>query len=265
METVASIIRKRNIRALLFFAGFYLCFGAYLTINQERFIYLPDDTVFGDCPMLEAAERVTHGTTRMYTKSGYRGVVVIYHGNAGAACDRAFYTDDIVEAGFGYILVEYPGYGGDAMPPSHERTKMAVADAVAYLETITPPRTLLIGESLGGGAAGFHTTLAPPEAVLLITPFASLSDVAERIYWFYPTRWLVDDAFDNIAAFRAFAGSLTIIHGGNDTLIPAESSRLIADARVAGTTEYITIPHAGHNNLFLFPETEEALINFLSR
>lgn len=258
-------LHPRSVRALVVFAMFYVGFGVMLTVWQERVIYLPSDQVFGDCPALAGAERVTYGTARMYVATGTRGMVVLYHGNAGAACDRAFYAERITAAGYGYVLVEYPGYGSDQVAPSHDRTKAAVGDVVAYLETIAPPAVLLIGESLGGGVAGYHTELVPPDAVLLITPFASLADIARRTYWFYPTSWLVDNAFDNVTAFASYPGPLTIIHGTDDTMIPPASSQLIADARATSTTEYVLIPDAGHNDLFRYEETYRTLNSFLNK
>lgn len=34
--------------------------------------------------------------------------------------------------------------------------------------------------------------------VILVTPWDSLPRVAPRIYWYFPTRWLVLDRFDNV-------------------------------------------------------------------
>jgi pimeloyl-ACP methyl ester carboxylesterase len=264
IRTFFSKIDQRSKRALVVFVLFYVVFGVILTIWQERFIYLPSDAVFGDCPALATAEQIEMGAARMYVATGTRGVVVVYHGNAGAACDRAWYAERITAAGYGYIIVEYPGYGGDSTPPSHARTKAAVHDVITYLETQQPTTVRLIGESLGGGVAGYHATQAPTEAVLLITPFASLSDIARRVYWFYPTGWLVDNAFDNVAAFRDYPGALTIIHGTQDTLIPLASSQLIATARTTSTTTYVTVPGAGHNDLFSFLKAWQALDVFLA-
>ncbi len=255
---------RRTARAFGIFLLFYVIFGVILTIGQEALIYQPSGPTFGNCPALAQADTETYGSARMYVQTGERGMVVLYHGNAGSACQRAVYAERIAAAGFGFILVEYPGYGGDTVPPSHARMQELVADVIAYVRSLEPTEVRIIGESLGGGVAGLHVQQSPPTSVLLISPFASLRDIARRIYWFYPTAWLVHDPFDNVQAFAEFSGRVTILHGENDRLIPIDSSQKIYATLTTPHRRFVAVPGADHNNLFSHSVAWTALTDFLS-
>jgi pimeloyl-ACP methyl ester carboxylesterase len=53
-----------------------------------------------------------------------------------------------------------------------------------------------------------------------------------------------------------------VIHGQQDALIPAAHGRAVA-AALAGPTEWIEVPGAGHNDLLAYPEVWRALERFL--
>lgn len=256
---------KRNQYALIFFGIFYVSFGAYLTLFQERIIYQPYAQDFAVCPALRDARQETFRGTRLYVEDGERGVVILYHGNAGSACDRAFYAEAIRAAGYGYILPEYAGYSSDSVQPSHERIKQDVENVVAYIQARDVQNVRLIGESIGTGVAAYHASLAPPQALLLISPFTSLRDIARVKFWFYPTDLLVDNAFDTVTFLRNYTGLVTIIHGEADRIIPYRLGRSLFDTLSTDNKSLVAVEGAGHNDLLDFPATLTALQEFLER
>jgi len=257
-------MRKRNVIALSMFALFYVALGAALTLNQERMIYHPFPQDFDACTELRDAERVTAGGTRMYMRSGERGLVVLYHGNAGSACDRAFYADMFVEDGYGYVLPEYTGYSNDSKTPTHEALKANVRDVVAYLQTVQSTSTLVVGESIGTGLASYHASLAAPDRLFLISPFTSLRALAQRKFWYYPARVMVDNAYDNVATLQTYAGQVMIMHGEDDAIVPhAQGAALFAALPERGDHMFITVQGAGHNDLFRSWDAFMAIDHFL--
>ncbi len=258
-------MKKRNIIAISIFLVFYVFFGMYLYLNQEKIVYQPFAQDFNSCPEFSEAEKVSYQDTRMYIRrSGAEPVVVLYHGNAGSACDRAFYADLFAGAGYGYVIVEYAGYSNDTKIPTHERVKQDVEHVVSYLENQDVESVIIVGESIGTGAAAYHASIAPPEKLLLISPFTDLRAIARSRFWFYPTSILVDNAFNNVTALDEYRGGLTIIHGTKDTIIPHNlGNQLFQSVQV--NKNLVSVEGAGHNDLFLFEDTYTALSEFLNR
>ncbi len=188
--------------------------------------------------------------------------MVLYHGNAGSACDRKNYTDIFTAAGYGYIVVEYAGFSNDPRTPTHDSMKSDVRNVIDYIENNHLTDISVVGESIGTGLASYHTSLATPAKLLLVSPFSSLADVASHRFWFYPTSLLVDNAFDNVTLLANFSNPVTIIHGDNDGTIPyLLGQKLFTSLKTK--KEFITIPGGGHNNLFDYSETYTAITNFL--
>jgi hypothetical protein len=257
-------MQRRNKIAVGIFAVFYISFGTWLTLNQERIVYQPGTRDFASCPAFLSAEKVTHNGTRMYVSGTDLPVAVLYHGNAGSACDRAGYAQLFAETGYDYIIVEYAGYGGDARTPTHTLIKQDARNVIDWLEQNNITNITLVGESIGGGVAAYHTSLAPPAKLLLITPFTDLAAVASQRFWFYPTSLLVENAYDNVTNLATYPGPTHIIHGKEDQLIPYSLGRELYDS-LSGDKTFVSIENAGHNNLFAAPETFEAIEEFLIR
>jgi pimeloyl-ACP methyl ester carboxylesterase len=256
-------MKSRNTRAIILFLIFYISFGVWLMLFQERVIYQPGEQVFDDCPALHDAAVVTHNGTRMYVNSSTGPTVLLYHGNAGSACDRAFYADLFTQANFGYVLVEYAGYSNDPRRPTHELLKQDVHNVIDYLDQTQTTDILIVGESIGTGFASYHTSLIPPSRLLLITPFTDLAALARKRFWFYPTNLLVDNALDNTTALAAYPGPVAIIHGTDDGLIPFTLGQQVA-AGLGDRSTLIAIDGAGHNDLFTYPTTYAAINEFLA-
>lgn len=258
-------MRTRNMIALGLLAVFYIGFGLILTLQQERVIYQPGNQDFAACPALAGSNKIEHNGTRMYAGGPADApVAVLYHGNAGSACDRAFYANYFTQAGYQYRLVEYAGYSNDPRAPTHDRIKQDVRNVIAHLKHTGVPNVAIVGESIGTGVAAHHASLAPPNKLLLVAPFTSLADVARHRFWFYPTGWLVDNAFDTAPILEDYAGPVTIIHGTNDTIIPFAQGQTLAERRSASTT-FVAVNGAGHNDIFSFAEYRAALERFLDQ
>jgi hypothetical protein len=258
------MVKRRNIVALVMFIVFYISFGMFLTFNQEKIIYQPSAQDFAACLNFIKAEKITHQGTRMYVSATTGPMVVLYHGNAGSACDRGVYAAQFTQAGYGYIIVEYAGFGNDTKRPSHELIKQDVKNVISYLESIKMEKLVVVGESIGTGFASHHASLAPPEKLLLISPFTNLSDIAKERFWFYPTSLLVDNALDNVEALKNYRGKVVIIHGTKDSIIPYQLGQGLFTS-IPTEKEFISIVGASHNDLFTLEQTYTAMQEFLTQ
>lgn len=258
-------MQRRSLRALLLFLAFYVCFGILLFIFQERLIYQPGHAVFTQCDTLpEEYQPITHRGTRMYSNAtSGEPIAVLYHGNAGNACDRAFYAPLFAAAGYRTLLVSYTGYAPeDARTPSHAHVQTDVANVVDYLEIQDVAEVAVVGESIGTGPAALHATLASPEKLILLSPFADLRTLAATHFWFYPFPFLVHNPFPPAELLSTYRGDVLIIHGTDDEIIPPRFSSIVADA-IPSTVIHIRVPDATHNTLFHYATTTNTIVEFL--
>lgn len=254
---------RRNTRALSLFAVFYVSFGLLLSCNQERLIYQPWTKDFDDCPELLDAERISFEGTRMYFKDNGPWIAVLYHGNAGSACDRALYAQLFEESGYSYVLPEYAGYSNDVVRPTHDVIKNDVRHVIDFLAHEGYSDVVIVGESIGTGAAAYHVSLSPPSRLMLISPFTSLTDIARRRFWFYPVSLLVRNAFDNVRLLADYRGPILVLHGDQDDIIPERLGRKLFVSLPSSEKRMVVVHGAGHNTMFAFPETFTAIRSFL--
>jgi hypothetical protein len=179
---------------------------------------------------------------------------MVIHGNAGDALGRVDYLPVLEAAGFEGVLLEYPGYGPRPGRPS-ERALVADGRAALWqLKAEGPGPVLLLGESLGSGVAVQVASRGPGSVagLLLVTPFARLTEVAAHHYPFLPMRLLLRDRWDSLGAIGGYAGPVAILVAGRDEVVGAAQGRRLAGA-VTGPVQLREVPWAGHNGLPLAP------------
>ncbi len=60
----------------------------------------------------------------------------------------------------------------------------------------------------------------PVAGVVLLTPWDTLPDLAQSLYWYLPARWLILDRYDNIGNLGSFEGRVAVVMAGRDEVIP---------------------------------------------
>ncbi len=154
----------------------------------------------------------------------------------------------------GFLLVEYPGYGARVGEPSPEallteteRTVGVLAQRLGTTVAELEARTAVIGYSLGSAAALQYAAHHPVQRIVLFAPFTSMLDMAERMVG-SPLCHLLRHRYDNVAALAAIERRgmppLIILHGSDDSLIPASMGRALA-AKAPGA-RFELVPGAGH-------------------
>lgn len=149
---------KFIIQIIGFIAAGYCFIGTALYLFQEKMLFFPMGS-FDECPQMHRydAKAVESSGLRYYIKASKAAdaVIIVFHGNAGSACDRIYFFDLLKGLNADIILFEYPGYGGDRIKPGE---KIILKKAVELVELIkqnngkTRP-VYLLGESLGTGVA----------------------------------------------------------------------------------------------------------------
>ena len=86
-------------------------------------------------------------------------------------------------------------------------------------QKISSMETIIYGESLGCGVAVKLSTENNFYATILEAPYTSISDVAQKHYWYLPAKWLVLDRFDALGIIKNIRSPLLVIHGSKDNVI----------------------------------------------
>ena len=181
---------------------------------------------------------------------GAQGAMLYCHGNAGNLSYRsaqiAAWQYQLKES---VLIFDYPGYGKSAGKPSEAGCYAAAEAAYDWLvQTAEVPaeRILLYGGSLGGAVAVELARHRPHRALVLLSAFTSIPDMAQKQFPWLPARWLVRNRFDNLAKIGQCTRPVFIAHGDCDGLVPyAHGQRLFAAANEPKV--FFTRQGCGHN------------------
>jgi pimeloyl-ACP methyl ester carboxylesterase len=203
--------------------------------------------------------------------AGATGRLVVLHGNAGHALDRAHYVAAFASAApdlpLDVYLVEYPGYGPRPGSPTEASLVAAAREALEAARQDGPGPVLLAGESLGSGVAALAAAEAPGAAdgLLLVTPLASVPAVARRHYG--PVPGLVHrDAYRADLALPRYGGRVAFLVAGRDEVVFADLGTALFRA-YPGPKRLWVDEDATHNGLDWRPGNPRwrELIEFLAR
>lgn len=223
-----------------------LLVGALYT-QQRSLLYFPDTSrptvAEAGIPGLMAAETVT--ADKLHLLAWYRPAaagrptLLYFHGNGGHIGYRAERARAFAARGYGVLLAEYRGYGGNPGSPTEEGLHQDAMAAAEFLrqQSVAPSGIVLYGESLGSAvavrlAAELAAGGAQVAALILEAPFTSIADVAQHHYFYLPARLLVKDTFDAASRIAAVKTPVLVIHGEADTVVPVSFGRALLAAAV---------------------------------
>ncbi len=125
------------------------------------------------------------------------------HGNAGNISHR---LENLAllhqELGISIFLFDYRGYGRSEGRPSEKGTYLDAEATLAYLHSrgdVNKDRIIYFGRSLGAAVAVEMATRQAPAALILESPFPSVSYMARRLYPFLPVWPLLRTRYDSLS------------------------------------------------------------------
>jgi len=184
-------------------------------------------------------------------------LLLFTHGNAELIDYWPEAFDGARARGVAVLLLEYPGYGRSTGRPNERSISQAALAAFDWVVTqrgVDPDRIVAYGRSLGGGPACVLAAQRRIAALILESSFTSVRTFARR---YGAPAFLVRDRFDNLAAVRAYAGPVLVLHGDRDEVVPTAEGRALAAASARGT---LVIRPCGHNDC---PSSWEPIARFL--
>ncbi|MSP97836.1 MAG: alpha/beta hydrolase [Betaproteobacteria bacterium] len=260
----------------------YAAMVALLFVFQSRLIYFPETS--REIAATPQAYGLAYTSHDIRTQDGETlhswwipasidgkpalGIVLLFHGNAGNISHRLDYARMFNQLGYACLLVDYRGYGQSSGTPSEEGTYRDALAAWQWLgETrgAQPQDIVVAGESLGGAVASWLAVQRTPRALLLMSAFTSVPDLAAKIYPFFPVRLISRFNYDNLANLRRIKAPVLVAHSREDEIVPFAHG----EALFAATSEpkqFLEL-RGGHNEGFVFAREDwvRAVDAFLRR
>lgn len=192
-----------------------------------------------------------------------QATILYFHGNAGHIGMRASRIRPYLEAGYGVLLLEYRGYGGNPGRPSEDGLYRDAGAALAFLDQLGLERrqVVLYGESLGTGVAVWLASQETVGGLILESPYTSLPDVAQAHFPFFPVSMLMLDRFDSYSRIKSIQAPLLVMHGAHDGIVPVRYGRTLFEAATTPKTGFFPA-RASHHDLYDYGAINVAL-NFL--
>ena len=165
-----------------------------------------------------------------------KGVVIYCPGNAGNLEHRGKIMRDLWESLERSVLIfDYPGYGRSEGKPSEAGCYAAATAAYDWLVTykgIDATKSVIVGESLGGGVAVDLASRRPHRALVLIRTFTSVPDVAATSPLLFSAPAIMVNRFDSLKKIPSCPSPIFIAQADKDRIMPfAHGEQLRAAAR----------------------------------
>ena len=256
-----------------FAAVAYAALVGGLYLFQRQLLYFPDRTR----PELFGLEQLGVREVTLSTEDGLsllswylparpgQPVIAYFHGNGGHIGYRAERLLRFAREGYGVLMAEYRGYGGNLGAPSETGFYADGRAALAFLDRngVAPTRLVLYGESLGSGVAVKLAAEHQVAAVILEAPPTSVAEVAQCHFPYVPASRMVTDRFDSLSRIGKVKAPILLLHGERDRVVPVRYGRALFNAAPEPKEGWF-VPEAGHEDLARYGSLD-AVVAFIER
>lgn len=126
--------------------------------------------------------------------------------------------------------MEFPGYGiYKSEACTEDRILRDASFLMGYLLSelnIPNNKIIVMGRSIGSGPATFLAEKYNPGAVILVSGFTNIKEVAKHLFGFFGSM-IIKDRFHNLERIKKIKCPALFIHGKNDSVIPSSHSELL--------------------------------------
>lgn len=254
-----------------------VCIGLYILICilvysfQEKLLFhpttLPLDHSFQFSIPFEEVIYKTNDNAQIHTLyfKSYtsKGVILYFHGNAGAADSWGHIAPYFVALGYDVVLPDYRTYGKSTGQLSEAALYEDAQMIYDSLNTQYSEQNMIIyGRSLGSGIATHLASNTTPKLLILETPFLSINKIAQDLFSYLPVNLLLKYNFENNIKVKKIESSIHLIHGTTDQIIPYWHSEKLAE-QIGKQGVLTTIEGGNHNNLGTFVAYDEIMRKLL--
>jgi pimeloyl-ACP methyl ester carboxylesterase len=245
----------------LLLLGIYLLLAAFLYLFQRKLIYFPvavDPSFEAQNVIVDNRGLRLHGWV---LNPGKDRAVVYFGGNSELITHRRGFFEDVFRD-YSVYLIDYRGYGNSEGNPNEAGL---FSDALAIFDSVSTAHKSITayGRSLGSGVAVYLAANRPLEKLILLTPYDSVAEVAQKVYPLFPVRYLIKDSFDSAALAGDIEIPVLITSAEFDREIRLPHTLALKRRFTRAQVDYQMIAGAAHNNIVDFPDYRDAVRAFV--
>ena len=263
---------KRNWWVFVIFCAFYVGIGAIVYVYQQKLLFA--SPVIYEKDNFKPDERLERVVIKYNNGLAINGwyvppkdkdiSIILYHGTA-LSIAYEYWKDKIfalADEGYGVLLAQYRGYGGNPGKPSEQGF---YEDSRSYMNWLINNKNknsqdiVIYGESMGTGAAIKMASEYDVKGVILEGAYSSMVELAQEKYWMFPVHFMMIDQFRSIDIINGVSEPVFFIHGENDEIIPIEDARALYET-YKGPKKFVVRPNATHGKTF----SKEIVFEFLN-
>jgi len=256
--SIKSLAKK----ILLALALVYIIAGAFLYMNQRKFLYRPQPGV------LQINEQAIEISVNKIILRGWvvnlnRNDAIIYFGGNAERPEASLEDFKYLFNNHTVYMINYRGYGESDGSPTE---KHLCLDAVAIYDHIADDHDHIsvIGRSLGSGVAVYLATERDVHRLVLVEPYGCMADIAQSIYPIFPVKLMMTDPYNSAQRVQNITAPTLIIKAENDEVISAESTDDLVTHFSLITPQVETVYNATHNDIQRYPGYHMLLRDFVT-
>lgn len=249
----------------------YISLLAFMYLFQRNLIFRPFGTPFesAHAPYVPWSYETDYGLKLRglwYPPMEGKPTLVFFQGNGAHIGNRLFKMVHFQSKGFGIAMVGYRGYNGNPGKPTEQGLYSDARTAIKSLQEkgVKTSDIILYGESLGSGVATQMAVEHPDiKALILEAPYTSVTDVAAKLYPFFPVRLVMHDRFDSLSRIADIHAPLLVIHGTHDRLIPYEFGVRLFEKSQSPMKRLMSVDSGLHHDLYNYQTVPQGVHEFI--
>ncbi|WP_417213162.1 alpha/beta hydrolase [Bizionia sp.] len=253
---------RRFLRIIAVLFGLYILSLIFVYFKQESFFFNPKhlekNYTFTFKESFEelnipVTETVSLNALLFKTEQTKKGVIIYFHGNAGAIHDWGKRAPLYLNNGYDILFFDYRGYGKS--DGEYSEAKELFNDGQAIYNYVkkdySENQIVLLGYSLGSGIAAYVASKNNPKQLILNAPYYSWKTlISEEIAPPIPT-FLIKYDIPTYQFIGAVKAPITIFYGTRDFLIHPETNAKKLQKINPGNITLFPITDGGHNGLHI--------------
>lgn len=193
-----------------------------------------------------------------------KGIVLFLHGNAGNLETWFTDTDFWLETGYDVLMLDYRGYGKST---GHIENEAQLYDDVVrtwnYVSANYPNKKhVFYGRSLGTGLAAKLAAEIPPDLLVLVSPYESMTKMAREYYPWVPP-FVLRYPLNTSELLPKIHAPILLLHGTADKLISITQSQHLVQLNPKATL--VHIEGATHGDIHNFDNYTNTLKQTLEK